>query len=87
MLSLMRSPFGVFVVGTAIKFADDAGQAHTLTMAICRNLKKLPDGRNKSKWEKLLAECAYSQSFFSALAASISPSTASETASVSSSRC
>ena len=87
MLSLMRSPFGVFVVGTAIKFAEDGAQAHTLTMAICRNLKKLPDGRNKSKWEKLLAECAYSQNLFSALAASISPSTASETASVASSRC
>ena len=85
MLSLMRSPFGVFVVGTAIKHADDVHQAHTLTMAICRNLKKLPDGRNKTKWEKLLAECAYSHQLFSALAAA-TPSTASDTASVSSSR-
>lgn len=85
MLSLMRSPFGVFVVGTAIKFADDVQQSHSLTLAICKNLKKLPDGRNKTKWEKLLAECAYSHQFFSALAASVSapptPSTASDSAS------
>ena len=56
MLSLMRSPFGVFVTGTAIKNADDL--AYGLTLAICKNLKKLPEGRNKSKWEKLLGECA-----------------------------
>ena len=95
MLSLMRSPFGVFVIGTAIKFADQVNQSHALTMAICKNLKKLPDGRNKTKWEKLLAECAYSHQFFSALAASVSaastnppptPSTCSDTASVTSSR-
>jgi hypothetical protein len=98
MLSLMRSPFGVFVVGTAIKFADQVGQSHALTMAICKNLKKLPDGRNKTKWEKLLADSAYSNQFFSALAASVSAastnhpppttSTASDCASsVASSRC
>jgi hypothetical protein len=93
MLSLMRSPFGVFVVGTAIKHADDLSQGHALTMAICRNLKKLPDGRNKSKWEKLLTECAYSQQLFSALAAASSssppptPSTGSDTASICSGRC
>lgn len=89
MLSLMRSPFGVFVVGTAINFAEDARQAQALTLAICRNLKKLPDGRNKTKWEKLVADCACAQNLFSALAASMAttPSSASETASVSSSRC
>lgn len=91
MLSLMRSPFGVFVVGTAIKHADDLQQSHALTMAICRNLKKLPDGRNKTKWEKLLAECAYSQQLLNALAATANPpptpSTASDTASIGSSRC
>jgi len=57
MLSLMRSPFGVFVVGTAIKHAGDANQSSALTMAVCRNLRKLPDGRNRNKWEKLLTEC------------------------------
>lgn len=85
MLALMRSPFGVFVAGTAIKFAEDHAQAHALTVAVCMNLRKLPDGRNKTKWEKLLTECAYAQNLFSALAASMS--TCSETASVASSRC
>jgi len=60
MLSLMRSPFGVFVVGTAIKHAGDAVQSHALTLAVCRNLRKLPDGRNRNKWEKLIAECCAS---------------------------
>jgi hypothetical protein len=89
MLSLMRSPFGVFVAGTAIKFAEDPNQAQALTLAVCRNLRKLPDGRNKAKWEKLLTDCAYAQNLFSALAASMatSPSTCSETASITSSRC
>ena len=91
MLSLMRSPFGVFVTGTAIKFAEDAIQAQAVTLAVCRNLRKLPDGRNKTKWEKLLTDCAYAQNLFSALAASMAaaantPSTCSETASIASSR-
>ena len=60
-LSLMRSPFGVFVVGTAIKYADDLTQSHGLTMAVFRNMKKLPDGRNRNKWEKLLNECSHGQ--------------------------
>ena len=64
-LSLMRSPFGVFVVGTAIKYADDLNQSHGLTMAVYRNMKKLPDGRNRNKWEKLLSECSPGQSFSS----------------------
>lgn len=87
MLSLMRSPFGVFVVGTAINFAEDPKQAHGLTLAICRNLKKLPEGRNKTKWEKLVADCAYAQNLFSALAASMATRPSSETASVASSIC
>ena len=61
-LSLMRSPFGVFVVGTAIKYADDLNQSHGLTMAVYRNMKKLPDGRNRNKWEKLLNDCNQGQS-------------------------
>ena len=64
-LSLMRSPFGVFVVGTAIKYADDLNQSHGLTMAVYRNMKKLPDGRNRNKWEKLLNECSPGHSFSS----------------------
>ena len=64
-LSLMRSPFGVFVVGTAIKYADDLNQSHGLTMAVYRNMKKLSDGRNRNKWEKLLTECSREQSFSS----------------------
>jgi hypothetical protein len=90
MLSLMRSPFGVFVAGTAIKFAENPAQGQALTLAVCRNLRKLPDGRNKTKWEKLLADCAYAQNLFSALAASMAvgtPSTCSDTASNASSRC
>jgi hypothetical protein len=63
MLSLMRSPFGVFVVGTAIKHAGDAKQSHALTLAVCRNLRKLPDGRNRNKWEKLLTECCSGSCF------------------------
>lgn len=56
MLSLMRSPFGVFVIGTAIKFAESSlQQGPALVLAIARNLKKLPEGRNKTKWEKLIS--------------------------------
>ena len=89
MLSLMRSPFGVFVVGTAIKHAEDPVQANSLTLAICRNLKKLPEGRNKSKWEKLLGECAYSHPLLATISLPLTPSTASDTASIisSQSRC
>jgi len=43
-------------VGTAIKFADDNAQSQRLTVAIMRNLRKLPDGRNKTKWEKLISD-------------------------------
>jgi len=54
LLSLMKSPFPVFVVTTALKYCQNAHLAQTLVTLISVNLAKGgQDVKNRTKWEKL----------------------------------
>lgn len=54
--TLMKSPFAVFVVNTAIKFCDDPQQRDTLLSAVAKHLRKATEVKNKNKWDKVLQD-------------------------------
>jgi len=51
---LMKSPFPVFVVATALKFCPNPQMAQSLPSLISRSLAKSQEVKNRQKWEKLV---------------------------------
>ena len=57
---MMRSPFPVFVVSTALKYCPDAQLGLEVTSLISKHLARLqqPEVKNRAKWEKLARGCS-----------------------------
>ncbi|EER11076.1 hypothetical protein Pmar_PMAR020055 [Perkinsus marinus ATCC 50983] len=54
MITLMNSAYGVFVMSTALRLAPTTELCEQIYGALVRNYQRLPDSRNKQKWDKVL---------------------------------
>ncbi|KAF4747483.1 pumilio domain member 4, partial [Perkinsus olseni] len=52
MITLMNSAYGVFVMSTALRLAPTTELCEQIYGALVRNYQRLPDSRNKQKWDK-----------------------------------